>query len=196
MINFPCVILSGGKSSRMGEDKSLLEFHNSTLVLYQYHRLSNIFKNIYISAKTDKFNENVNLIFDTNESFSPMIALDSIFNYLLDEYVFIVSVDTPFVDENIINKLYNNIQNYDVCIAKTQNFRHPLCGFYKTNLKILTHDLIKSNKHKIGMLLKLSKTNEVSFEDETKFLNVNTKLDYEKAKQTLKEIHDNSHSIF
>ena len=52
----PCVILSGGKSSRMGEDKSLLPFSSSSsLIEFQYRRLEPYFKNIFISAKNDKF---------------------------------------------------------------------------------------------------------------------------------------------
>ena len=50
--NIPCVILAGGKSSRMGEDKSLLPFPPyKTLTHYQYQRLNKIFKNVYISSK-------------------------------------------------------------------------------------------------------------------------------------------------
>ena len=53
LFEIPCVILSGGKSSRMGEDKSLLPFSSSnTLIQYQYERLKPYFKEIYISSKT------------------------------------------------------------------------------------------------------------------------------------------------
>jgi len=42
--DIPCVILCGGKSSRMGEDKALLPFGEySTLVQYQYERLQSVF---------------------------------------------------------------------------------------------------------------------------------------------------------
>jgi molybdopterin-guanine dinucleotide biosynthesis protein A len=41
----PCVILSGGKSSRMGEDKSLLPFSSSnSLIEFQFNRLKPYFK--------------------------------------------------------------------------------------------------------------------------------------------------------
>jgi molybdenum cofactor guanylyltransferase len=51
-----CVILCGGKSSRMGEDKSLLPFSSSnSLTQYQYERLKPYFKNIYLSSKINKF---------------------------------------------------------------------------------------------------------------------------------------------
>jgi len=67
----PCVILSGGKSSRMGEDKSLLPFSTSnTLIEYQYKRLKPYFKDIYISSKIDKFDflqNKQSLILDENK---------------------------------------------------------------------------------------------------------------------------------
>ncbi|NCB12260.1 MAG: molybdenum cofactor guanylyltransferase, partial [Erysipelotrichia bacterium] len=53
MIDMPCVILCGGKSSRMKEDKTLLPFFNSnSLAQFQYDRLKLHFQNIYISSKT------------------------------------------------------------------------------------------------------------------------------------------------
>ena len=55
----PCVILSGGKSSRMGEDKSLLPFSSSkTLIEYQYKRLKPYFKMFIFLLKL------INLIFE------------------------------------------------------------------------------------------------------------------------------------
>jgi len=52
VIDIPCVIFAGGKSSRMGEDKSLLPFSSfKTLTEFQLSRLSKIFKNVYISTK-------------------------------------------------------------------------------------------------------------------------------------------------
>lgn len=54
-----CVILCGGKSSRMGEDKSKLIFKNQTLTQFQVEKFSKIFKNVYVSAKEDKFEQNL-----------------------------------------------------------------------------------------------------------------------------------------
>ena len=71
----------------MGEDKSLLPFSSSkTLTQFQYQRLKTFFKNIYLSAKTNKFDfiEDNELILDTNkEIFSPILALDTIFDKLI-----------------------------------------------------------------------------------------------------------------
>ena len=50
------VIFAGGKSSRMGEDKSLLPFGTyTTLAEYQHAKLSKLFYKVYLSAKKNKF---------------------------------------------------------------------------------------------------------------------------------------------
>lgn len=43
LLDIPCVIFAGGKSSRMGEDKALLPFGNfKTLTQYQLTRLQKV----------------------------------------------------------------------------------------------------------------------------------------------------------
>ena len=122
-----CVILSGGKSSRMGEDKSLLPFSSSkTLIQYQYDRLKPYFKNIYISSKVDKFDflEKEFLILDENKDiFSPILALDTIFDKFKNQKIFIITVDTPLVTIASISKLIEESQNYDICVAQTEKTR-------------------------------------------------------------------------
>ncbi|RUM64044.1 MAG: molybdenum cofactor guanylyltransferase, partial [Sulfurimonas sp.] len=86
MINLPCVIFAGGKSSRMGEDKTLLPFAGfTTLTEFQYSRLSKIFTNVYISCKDkNKFPFDANYIIDkkVQDTFAPTLAFVSIFESL------------------------------------------------------------------------------------------------------------------
>ena len=47
-----CVILAGGKSSRMGQDKTLLPFGGfETLTHYQASKFSKVFDEVFISSK-------------------------------------------------------------------------------------------------------------------------------------------------
>ena len=99
MIVSDAVVISGGKSSRMGRDKALLEFGGyPTMAEYQYRKLEKIFDNVYISAKDDKFDFHSKLILDRYETSSPMVALASIGEQISDRAIFVLSVDTPMVD--------------------------------------------------------------------------------------------------
>ena len=117
-----CVILSGGKSSRMGEDKSLLPFSSSnSLIEFQFNRLKPYFKDIYISSKNDKFdflNDKSKLILDKNQDiYSPILALQTILEKF--DKVFIITVDTPFVKIETIGKLINHSNNFEITISQT-----------------------------------------------------------------------------
>lgn len=185
--SIPCVILSGGKSSRMGEDKSLLPFGNyPSMIEYQYHRLKPYFKEVYISTKTNKFNFKANLIYDQSEIYSPMIALKAIFEYLKDESIFIITVDTPLVDINNIFTLIEHSSNFDATIARTSFKSHNLCGLFKQSLYKNITEVIKQDIHKINFLLKKSNVQYIDFPKEEDFININEPNDYEKGLQTIR----------
>ncbi|MFC2429373.1 MAG: molybdenum cofactor guanylyltransferase [Campylobacter sp.] len=62
-----CVILAGGKSSRMGRDKTLLPFGGfATLTHYGAHKFGRIFERVFVSSKFDKFNPPLPLVKDVS----------------------------------------------------------------------------------------------------------------------------------
>jgi molybdopterin-guanine dinucleotide biosynthesis protein A len=182
--DIPSIILSGGKSSRMGEDKSLLPFGNfKTLIEYQYNKFSKIFKKVYISAKTNKFDFEANLILDIDKNISsPMVALQSIFSTLQSEKVFIIAVDTPLVQELTIRTLVIQSTNRDITIASDQDKRHNLCGVFSNQIINTINILLDKDIHAINHLIrKTNNNNEVYFNNKNQFININTISDYKRA---------------
>ena len=181
--DYCAVILCGGKSSRMGEDKALLPFDSySTLAQYQYERLQPFFKKVYLSSKTNKFDfiDDEHIIFDQGDIFSPMIALQTILQHCQEKKLFILTVDTPFVSIASIQKLFIASKNAKISVAKTQRL-HNLCGFYHKEILYYIEELLEKDIHKIGLLLDKFETNVISFPNENEFLNLNKKEDYLKA---------------
>lgn len=186
MFDIPCVIFAGGKSSRMGEDKSLLPFSSfDTLTEYQYSRLKKIFKNVYISTKErSKFNFDAAFIEDikTDGVFAPTAGFVAMLRELKDEKIFVISVDAPFVGlEQIKNILEADSSELDATIAKTDFGIHPMCGVYHRSLQAAFEDMLKNDNHKLGFLLKNSQTKYIYFKDEKPFLNLNHPHEYQEA---------------
>jgi molybdenum cofactor guanylyltransferase len=178
-----CVILSGGKSSRMEKDKSLLPFASKTLIQYQYERLKPYFKDVYISSKVDKFDflDKKYLIIDENkEVFSPILALDTIFKIFQNQKIFIITVDSPFVSIQTISKLIYESKDYDICIAQTEK-THNLCGIFSSNISLSIKTMISNNIHKIFYLIKNNNYKIIQFQNNSEFININNKNDYEEA---------------
>lgn len=183
--NVPCVILSGGKSSRMGFDKCFLDFKGLSLIEYQYLRLSQIFNECFISCKEDKFQHKFQkLILDQQvkqNDFSPMLALFSVLSFFKDTFVFIISVDMPNVDKDTIETLFKACEKYKdkkIFIAKDKVKTHYLCGFYHSSLASECLAYLKQDKHKISTLVQNLASLAVYFDEQDKFINLNFYEDY------------------
>lgn len=185
MISVPCVLFAGGKSSRMGEDKSLLPFGGyPTLTQFQYERLSRIFNRVYISAKTrDKFGFDTPFLLDPADAeFAPTAGFVTLFNELEDDRVIVLSVDTPFVDENVFSALLDaDSAELDAVIAKTDSGSHPLCGLYHRSLAKEFERMLAEGDHRLGKLLAHSNTRYVNFNDDQLFANLNHPHEYQEA---------------
>jgi molybdopterin-guanine dinucleotide biosynthesis protein A len=182
MFDIPAVIFAGGKSSRMGQDKALLPFANTTsLSQFQYQKLNKLFHTVYLSAKENKFDFSCQVIIDIYKESSPLVGIVSFFESVEAEAVFILSVDAPLVDEIIINKLYEvyrkNIQ-VSAVIAKSPNGLEPLCGIYTRDILPLAKRYLNTNNHRLTQLLDNSHIKVVAFPNNKPFTNLNTPEEY------------------
>ncbi|AJC93323.1 molybdenum cofactor guanylyltransferase protein A [Campylobacter subantarcticus LMG 24377] len=181
-ISYPCVILCGGKSSRMGEDKSLLQVDDRNLTLYQYEKMLEIFTHVFISTKENKFHQqNLALILDDNpDIYSPLVALNSILKHFQNTYVFILSVDTPNISKKSIYMLFHQLKSQNILLASTKEHKHYLCGFYHTKVLKQSLQFIQKNNHKLALFCSQMKTEFINFENEEEFINLNYFSEYEK----------------
>lgn len=184
MFDIPCVILAGGKSSRMEQNKALLPFGGfASLCEFQHERLKAMFDKVFINTKNrDVFNFDANFLIDiVDDIFSPAVALYSVLK-TLNSPVFILSVDTPFVDEQTINTLIGASENGSITtIASSPLTLHPLCGIYSVDSLVFFREMVKENEHKLQKVLENLSHKIVSFDNDEMFFNLNEKKDYDDA---------------
>lgn len=185
MFDIHCIIFAGGKSSRMGQDKSLLPFGGfSTLAQYQLERLRPLFAQVSISAKSaEKFPFDVPLIPDPQDAdFAPTAGFVSAFETIGDDRIMVLSVDTPFVDEEVFKALVDaDEEGLDAVIARTASGSHPMMGIYHRSLLREFDRMLRERDHRLGKLLAASNTQYVEFADEALFANLNHPHEYEAA---------------
>jgi len=182
------VIIAGGKSSRMKRDKALLPFGGfSSLAEFQYRRLDKIFSTVYISSKSNKFDFKVDVIEDISEISSPLVALISIFETLDINEVFVLSVDAPFVDISVMEKLFKRLKETksDIIIVESKYGLEPLSAIYRRSfLKEAKFALAKDN-HRLQSLFESLTIEIVKIDNEKLFMNLNYPSEYVEAQQSL-----------
>lgn len=185
MFDIPCILFAGGKSSRMGQDKSLLPFGEySSLTQFQYDRLTKLFTHVFISTKTsDKFDFPANFVLDPlNTDFAPTAGFVSVFEQLQFECFFALSVDSPFVDEVTIRRLLEaDRPDFDAVIATTPSGIHPMVGIYHGSLLDKFSRMLRDGDHRLGKLLAMSNTHYVEFNNDELFMNLNHPHEYHEA---------------
>lgn len=186
MIPLPCIIVAGGKSSRMGSDKALLPFGGfNTLTQYQLHRLTPFFQSVHVSTKSkDKFHFDASFIEDISsyQQSSPLIALLSIMQHFKTP-VCVISVDTPFVNKEVFEQLFQSLNDkVQAVIATSPSGSHPLCAIYSPTISDKITHMLEKNEHKIKNLLDSTHTIFIPFESDAPFTNLNYPHEYEEAR--------------
>lgn len=182
----PLVIFAGGKSSRMGEDKSLLPFGGyATMTEYHLARLSPFFEKTYIACKSrDKFSFDADFIEDLPRytDAAPFIGLISVFEQLHAEWIAVLSVDTPFFGADHFRRLLAcRTPRNDAVVAKSPRGMQPLCALYRRTLLPHLKALSEAKQYRFYPLFERVDTAFVPFDDEAIFTNLNTPQEYTQA---------------
>jgi molybdenum cofactor guanylyltransferase len=97
MLNEIGIVLAGGKSSRMGEDKAQLGWFGQTLVQKQIKTLTPLVDQVVVSGHVLK---------DRFDNVGPLAALDAAIHAYPDmHYCWLLPVDMPFMDLTALSTL-------------------------------------------------------------------------------------------
>lgn len=187
------VILAGGKSSRMGVDKSILPISkNKTMISNIVEIFTDIFEEvIVVSNQLNKYEiDNIREASDIYLGAGPLGGIHAGLVTSSNDYIFVVACDMPFIETNLIEYLIEVGKGYDITVPIIANKIEPLFAVYSKNCKSYIEGLLKSNVYKVKELFSLVKVNYVDEQTlnkivdiENVFYNVNTPEDYNNIKK-------------
>ncbi len=147
LIDKVCVaILAGGLSSRMGGGiKTLKTFNNKTIFERIFSKIRNQCKNIIVNTNEDNFqfkSYNVSIVRDLFlERVGPLGGIHACLKWLDSNnkdinWLVTVPADTPFLPDNLVEKLINETSNgkYKIAMAKSNDKIHPIVGIWHSSL--------------------------------------------------------------
>ena len=176
------IVLSGGKSSRMGTDKCDLIYNNESLINLQIDKLNDIGVEDIVAAGYRGKNCKSKIVRDDIMK-GPLSGIYVGLNNIKNDRALVISVDVPLVKKDTIKKVidYSFERDLDIAMVKHHGNREPLIGVYKKELIPKIEAILLSDSYSVMKLADMCKYEFVDVEDDDEnFLNVNYKDDYDK----------------
>lgn len=180
MIDKTLAIIAGGKSLRMGEDKSKLIYNKKTFI-DNIIEASQDFKEIIIisSDKNITKNKKVKIIEDIYIGYGPMGGIYTALTYSKYDKVLCIACDMPLIKRETLSLIGRCKDDYEVLIPKIDNKIEPLCSVYSKKSLQRIENSIKNNQVKIKDFIKELDYRFISENlKKEDFFNINTKKDY------------------
>lgn len=184
------VVLTGGKSSRMGRPKALLPFDDEPLIAHVVRRLGRVFAETVVVAAPDQELPTlpVALVRDDVAYQGPVSGIYHGLRTATKEVCFVTSCDAPFLNLALISHLLAQISDWDVVVPFWQERFQPLHAIYRTSVAPLLKEQLERGELRPIFLYDKVRTRKIH-EDEIRLLdpdgfsllNMNSPADYDAA---------------
>lgn len=177
------IILAGGKSSRMGRDKSLLTTNDLPLIGKIASQLEDHFQEIIISANDmEKYRfMHLPVIPDLEVGKGPLMGIYSTLLRSKHEVNFVVACDIPDLDIKYVEELIRAAKDHQIAIPIWSDGKlEPLFAVYKKSILGNIKNMLDAGQRKIRLLFESVDVKYLPLPDEgTWYRNLNTMEDYQ-----------------
>lgn len=177
------IILAGGKSSRMEQDKGLMPLDKKPMIQWVIEAIKPLVDEIIIISNQEEYNQFGYPVYeDLIKDSGPLAGIYTGLTHSSTKKNVVVSCDTPFLSSELIKKLIKQSVNYEVVIPQNRNKKHPLIGVYSRScISVFKTQLEEGERKLMDAINKvnLSVLDANSF-DEKVFSNINTQEEFKK----------------
>jgi molybdopterin-guanine dinucleotide biosynthesis protein A len=181
--NITGVILAGGKSSRMGTNKALVEVAGEKLIDRTLGLLKGVFSDTILVTNTpaDFFDRDARIVTDVIPEKGPLGGIFTGLFFAGTEHIFVTACDLPFLSPSFIRCMARQAGNFDVVIPRTPSGLEPLHAIYSKKCRPEIERRLLRNECKVTGFLNKVRVLEIdegairSFDPGgTMFMNINT----------------------
>ena len=186
------LILSGGKSSRMGHDKAKAVLGGKTLleraVTFWQEALPGA--PVYIAAGQpehfESLPEGTTPVYDIYQNRGPLGGLHGAMKAIPENLLMVSAVDMPMLKKEAFQLLKEKAKGAeDICVFQSGGRPEPLFGLYRNSCLPVIEELLESGNNRMSQLLSRCYTTQIPLPEEGCLSNVNTPEDLQKALESL-----------
>lgn len=188
MIKNTAIILAGGKSSRMGYNKSFLKIGKLSFIEIVLEKVKDFNDIIIVTNTPDEYKYlGIKVVKDIFPFTGPLGGIYTGLKYARYENAVVFPCDMPFINTKLLKYIAQIAENYDGVVPKVDGFYQPLCSAYSKKCIKLFGESLKNGITKIidiYPLMNIYYMTKKEIEEygnyEDMFININTPEEYEK----------------
>ncbi|MCD6063179.1 MAG: molybdopterin-guanine dinucleotide biosynthesis protein [Flavipsychrobacter sp.] len=183
------LVVCGGKSSRMGTDKSLLNYHGKPQRYHLYDLMKPFCERVFISCNTSQApdipSEYEALVDDPEYGeIGPMAALLTAFKHHPQASFMVIGCDYPYISASHLKQLFKAILEVKCAVAYycSENCLYePLLAGYHSNMKLLLENNFRLNSLSLQRVLKELPAGIITPDNDMVIRSIDTVEEYEKV---------------
>lgn len=187
------VLLAGGRSQRMGQDKRFLPIGDRTLLERALNSMSSLLQCVCIVIAQDSpaLSANVPVFRDLVADCGSLGGLYTGLREATTPHIFVAACDMPFLNVNLIRHIIGLKEQADIVVASWNNRIQPTHAIYSKRCTQIFEDMIRKRNVKIQDALQhpsltvrfITESDVRQIDpDGRSFLNINTPADLDAAR--------------
>jgi molybdopterin-guanine dinucleotide biosynthesis protein A len=185
------IILAGGKSTRMGENKSLLNLNGKTVIERVVSLMKTIFQEVIIITNTPNEYDFINtpMYKDIFENKGPLAGIHSGLAHSNNDKNFVISCDIPLMEQEMIEFIINYKTDKPITVCRADGFIQQLVGLYSKSVLPIISNLLNTKDQSSSVLSLLDRVDpdiinvdKLDIYNKDMFFNMNRPEDYNRIK--------------
>lgn len=171
-----CIIICGGLSTRMGEDKGLMLFKNKPMIVHLLEKLKNEVDEVLLVLRNKKqcqlyhkilkttinYEFDLRILSDEIESQGPLSGIYTGLKYINTDHALVLPCDSPLISPVFVNKIFNqflsNHGEYDAVVPyqreKSAENLEPLHAIYTKKTRKIIYAQLSAGRKDVKSFIK------------------------------------------
>lgn len=128
------LILAGGESRRMGQDKASLWLGGQTLLEHVIGTVQPLFAEVLVSVREPRADCTLPQVCDDPQHAGPLAGLAAGLAHSQAAWVFVVACDMPLISSQLIEFIGKFRDGCDAVVPVVQGFSQPMLAFYRVSI--------------------------------------------------------------
>lgn len=189
------LVVCGGNSSRMGTDKSMLQYYQKPQRYHVYEMLQHFCEQVFISCNAEQANtiKDGYLFLTDNPLYNnigPMAALLTALTNFPEKNILFIGCDYPFITANELQQfaaVYNASDNALAFYNDAEDVYEPLLAWYPASSFEKLKEMFKMKQYSLQHFLKENKASKFYPENKISMISIDTNSAFIKALSSIKQ---------